>query len=98
MPTTQRLPNGFWELVHSRLAPTPAMSMLLTRVRRGDDLRALSVDYPELSDVQIRLAQHLQAYEAELNRLYADIQAVEQRKLQLERDLTISLHASQSAS
>jgi hypothetical protein len=81
----------FWGLVDSRSTTTPAMLQLLTRVRRGDALPSISVDYPELNAAQISLAQMLQAHEAELNRLYADIQRLEQRKMQLEREFTTSL-------
>jgi len=70
------------------------MLKFLTRVRRGDALPAISVDYPELNGAQISLVRNLQAYEAELNRLYADIQMLEQRKLQLERELVLSLFNS----
>jgi hypothetical protein len=67
------------------------MLQLLMRVLRGDALPSISVDYPELNAAQISLAQHLQAHEAELTRLYAQMQQVEHRKLQLERELTTSL-------
>lgn len=83
--------SEFWGLVGARSATPPAMLQLLLRVRRGDALPSISVDYPELNAAQISLAQHLQAHEAELNRLYAQMQQVEHRKLQLERELTTSL-------
>ena len=83
--------SEFWGLVGARSATTPALLQLLMRVRRGDALPSISMDYPELNAAQISLAQHLQAHEAELNRLYAQLQLVEHRKLQLERELTTSL-------
>jgi len=91
MTTLHPMNPEFWGLVDSRSTTTPAMLQLLTRVRRGDALPSISVDYPELNAVQISLAQMLQAHEAELNRLYADIQRLEQRKMQLEREFTTSL-------
>jgi uncharacterized protein (DUF433 family) len=67
------------------------MLQLLTRVRRGDAVQTISVDFPELSAAQLSLAKHLQAQEAELNRLYRELQEAERVKLDLERELTLSL-------
>lgn len=64
---------------------------LLMRLRRGDDLAAMSKDYPELTAEQLDLVRHLQDRESELHRLYQDMQRVESSKLQLERELTHSL-------
>ena len=67
------------------------MLNLLKRIRRGDDIMAISCEFPELSAAQLGLAKKLQAQEAELSRLYKNLQKAESLKLQLERDFTSAL-------
>ena len=85
---------AFWGWVSAASSASPSTLQVLTRVRRGDDLADLSQAYPGLSADQLGLARHLQAQEQELNRLYRDIQAVEERKLRIEREFTQSLSSS----
>jgi hypothetical protein len=87
----------YWGWVSPTSAVSDSMLNLLTRVRRGDDIMAISCDYPELSAAQISMAKALQVQEAELNRLYKELQTAEGLKLQLERDLTGTLLRTQGS-
>jgi hypothetical protein len=70
---------------------TPWSQQVLTRVRRGDPLAAITLDHPQLTQAQIKLVQHLQSQELELHRLYRELQNVEHTKMLVERDLATSL-------
>ncbi|MEO1003297.1 MAG: hypothetical protein AAFX65_09325 [Cyanobacteria bacterium J06638_7] len=98
MPPSSPSPNViYWDWVNGPSLASPNALQLLMRVRRGDDLTLMSADYPGLTTMQLDLARDLQAQEAELNRLYQDIQRIESRKLQLERELTHSLQAQRAS-
>ncbi len=64
---------------------------MLTHVRRGDPLAAITLDHPQLTQAQIKLVQHLQSQELGLHRLYRELQNVEHTKMLVERDLATSL-------
>lgn len=51
----------------------------------------ISSRFPELSAAQVCLAKKLQAQDAELNRLYQELQHAEGLKLELEHALTTTL-------
>jgi len=85
----------YWGWVSATSAVSDSILNLLTRVRRGDDIMAISCAHPELSSAQLSLAKALQVQEAELNRLYKELQTAEGLKLQLERDFTSALLRTQ---
>jgi len=80
----------YWGWVNPSSAVPDSTLSLLTRIRRGDDIMAISSEYPELSAAQLTLAKSLQAQEVELNRLYKQLQRAEAVKINLERELTSS--------
>jgi hypothetical protein len=88
MPATTTV---YWDWVSPSSAVSSAMLSLLTRIRRGEDMKALSSDYPELTAAQWSLVMNLQMQEIEINRLYKEIQRAETKKLVLERELASSV-------
>jgi hypothetical protein len=64
---------SLWELVGSAPMPTPVTQQVLTRVRRGDPLAAITLDHPQLTQAQIKLVQHLQSQELELHLVERDL-------------------------
>ncbi|MCP9835305.1 MULTISPECIES: hypothetical protein [unclassified Cyanobium] len=84
-------PLAIWDIIGSRSVATPVTQEVLNRIRRGDAMAAITMDHPQLTQAQISLVQHLQIQELELNRLYKEMQNVEQLKMQVERELARSL-------
>jgi uncharacterized protein YecT (DUF1311 family) len=85
------LPTIDWNLIASTRPPAEATAQILHCIRNGDDMMTISSRFPELSAAQVCLAKKLQAQDAELNRLYQELQHAESLKLELEHALTTTL-------
>ena len=66
-------PLSLWERIRSAPMPPPVTQQVLTRVRRGDPLAAITLDHSQLTHIQIKPLQHLQSQELELHLVERDL-------------------------
>lgn len=79
---------------HHSSVPAAHGPALLGKIRQHQPIQTLSLDHPHLTREQLALVQGIQAQEQRLTQLYQELQAVEVRKAELERELIDSLSST----